>query len=225
MRKKYIANQTDLEKVINEWGFLPFFQNEISGFSVEELIDPRLWFSDENPGPWEWKGPVASSRKFAYGKFFHNKAGFISLEWLPDLISCRRNGCLNFYTLYESGNASLQSRRIIEALTEKGPLLTSDLKYYAGFRRGGLTGFDTAVTQLQMQTFICAANFEYKRDRFGKPYGWGIARWALFENWFGEELIHTAASRRPLESLTRIHQHISEIFPNASENQISRLMD
>ena len=47
------------------------------------MVDPRLWFSDEE-GPWEWKGPVIRNMNCAYGKLFNGKAGYVSLEWLPD---------------------------------------------------------------------------------------------------------------------------------------------
>ena len=44
---------------VRRLGFLPFFKNEIPGFSIAEHTPPELWFSDEREGPWEWKGPVA----------------------------------------------------------------------------------------------------------------------------------------------------------------------
>ena len=48
---------------------LPFFANSVEGFSVEEHIDRRLWFTGQE-GPWEWKGPLIREYGFAYGKFF-----------------------------------------------------------------------------------------------------------------------------------------------------------
>ena len=73
-----------------EMGFLPFFSNEIPGFSIEEQTPAQFWFNGDIDGPWEWKGPVITGGMCAYGKFFRRKAGYVSLEWLPDFINMRR---------------------------------------------------------------------------------------------------------------------------------------
>lgn len=75
-----IFNEENLISVIKKYGFLPLFKNEIQGFSVEEHTPSSLWFQDDVDGPWEWKGPIASSGQCVYGKFFNKKSGFVSLE-------------------------------------------------------------------------------------------------------------------------------------------------
>ena len=35
-----IERQEQLEALIKEWGFLPFFRNGIKGFSIEEMTPP-----------------------------------------------------------------------------------------------------------------------------------------------------------------------------------------
>mgnify|MGYP000710124573 CR=1 FL=1 len=82
----------DLIAAVEQYGFLPFFRNEIHGFSIEELCPPELWFADDVDGPWEWKGPAARSGKCLYGKLFNKKAGFVSREWIPDFANFRRDG-------------------------------------------------------------------------------------------------------------------------------------
>lgn len=84
MRFHSIQSEAELAALVQEVGFLPLFQNEIHGFSVEDHTPAALWFSDEADGPWEWKGPVIRSGGCVYGKFFHGKAGFISMDWFPD---------------------------------------------------------------------------------------------------------------------------------------------
>ena len=74
-----IHNADDLERMVLDLGFLPFFKKSIEGFSVEELTSPELWFEDGVDGPWEWKGPVIRNWKCTYGKFFGGRAGFVSL--------------------------------------------------------------------------------------------------------------------------------------------------
>lgn len=91
MKTYELRSPEDIAALTEEWGFLPFFAGEIPGFSVEECCPPELWFSEEEDGPWEWKGPVARSGRCVYGKFFGGRAGFISREWLPDFANFRRD--------------------------------------------------------------------------------------------------------------------------------------
>ena len=86
-----IHSKNDLTQAIRHYGILPFFTNRISGWSVEEMCDPAVYFTDQD-GPWEWKGPLASEKICVYGKFIQNKAAFISPEWFPDLANYRREG-------------------------------------------------------------------------------------------------------------------------------------
>ena len=58
--KKISRSLTDSEALIEaveHFRFLPFFRNPVAGWSVEDMTPSELWFAD-NPGPWEWKGPV-----------------------------------------------------------------------------------------------------------------------------------------------------------------------
>ena len=81
-----------LREAVLQLGFLPFFKNEIPGFSIAEHTPPRLWFSETEAGPWEWKGPVARTGECVYGKFFRGRAGFISMEFFPIFANYRRGG-------------------------------------------------------------------------------------------------------------------------------------
>lgn len=85
-----IKSEADLIKAVTKYGFLPYFRNSIEGFSIEEHIEPRYWFSDED-GAWEWKGSVIQKTGCAYGKFFERKAVYISKEWFPDFANYRRD--------------------------------------------------------------------------------------------------------------------------------------
>ena len=62
-QKALLRSSDDLIAAVEQYGFLPFFRNEIPGFSIEELCPPELWFADDVDGPWEWKGPAARSGK------------------------------------------------------------------------------------------------------------------------------------------------------------------
>ena len=91
----YIRTKNDLIQAINEYGFVPFFTNSIPGFSIEEHIAPECWYNslgDSMWPAWDWKGPVIKETGCAYGKFFENKAVYISKDWFPDFANYRRNG-------------------------------------------------------------------------------------------------------------------------------------
>ena len=41
-----IERQEHIEELIKKWGFLPFFKNDIEGFSNEEMPPPELLFGE-----------------------------------------------------------------------------------------------------------------------------------------------------------------------------------
>lgn len=137
----------DLIATVEQYGFLPFFRNEIPGFSVEELCPPELWFADDADGPWEWKGPAARSGKCLYGKLFNKKAGFVSREWIPDFANFRRDG-YDFDARWDDGLASYKDKELYDEFLK----LMQDAGYeiktgkYISFRAEGQERFTRAKT-------------------------------------------------------------------------------
>ena len=62
-----VRTEQDLIDAVRTFGVVPLFANSFPGFSVEEHVSPEVWFSDENEGAWEWKGPVIRESGCAYG--------------------------------------------------------------------------------------------------------------------------------------------------------------
>ncbi len=217
-----IYNAEDLLKKVEEYGFLPFFKNGIPGYSVEELCPPELWFTDKE-GPWEWKGPVAKSGRCMYGKFFNGKAGFVSKEWIPDFVNYRRDG-YDFDARYEDGLAFYKDKELFDTIAEHEVILSKNLKEIRNYRKGGNKGFDTIMTRLQMQSYVCVADFVYAKDKFGKPYGWGIAQYTTPEHFFGYDFIASGYSAEPAVSGKKMIDRVKEVLPTASEQQIAKLM-
>ena len=217
-----LQSPEDIVEAVSRLGFLPFFRCGIEGFSVEEHTPPELWFGEAD-GPWEWKGPVARTRKCLYGKFFASKAGFISLEWFPDFANYRRDG-YDFDSRYESGLASVKDLNVYDTMIRYGDILSKKLKGLCGYSKGGEKGFDAVITRLQMQTYACVSDFEYMRDKTGKVYGWGVARYASPEALFGYDFPRSAYFRDPKESKERIVSHLKKVLPNADEKQILKLI-
>ena len=125
-----INRSEDLEKLVAKMGFLPFFANSIEDFSIEEFTPQELWFSDEEEDPWEWKGPVIRNFNCAYGKLFQKKAGFVSMEWFPELVNYRR-------AMYNLKAEPLQSMGnvIYKTVTEHESLLSKEIKALCGYKK------------------------------------------------------------------------------------------
>ncbi len=218
-----IHSAMELETLVQEMGFLPFFACSIPNFSIEEFTPSRCWFVDGVEGPWEWRMELARRGNVAYGKLFSKQAGLVSREWYPDLANYRRDGC-DFDARYEDGLASHREKRIMDVLLREGPTLSKDLKRLAGFGKDGLKGLDTAITNLQMQTYVTVHSFEYARDKYGKPYGWGIARYAVTEDVLGVEVTQGAYSRSPKESKEHILKHLGLLCPEAFDDDLEKLI-
>lgn len=234
-----IENQEQLERIIQEWGFLPFFRNGIEGFSIEEMTPPELLFGDDmENGPWQWKGPIIANWESAYGKFYQKKAGYISLEWLPDFINWRRS-------VHPLRKEPQDARHILEILRENESMLSKQLKVASGFtlarkkskynpadpsqpienKKNGMA-FDALIAQLQMGTHVCIADFEYLISKAGEPYGWGVARYCTPEAMYPDlfPMKEKVEGRTPKQSLKRIIDHLQGILPDVDRKKIEKLI-
>ena len=218
MRFHEVRSAEDITALVEEAGFLPFFKNRIPGFSVEECCPRELWFSDTVDGPWEWKGPIARSGRCVYGKLFGGKAGLVSREWLPDLANYRRDG-YDFDARFDDGLAPIRDKAVFDAVYEEGALLSKELR-----DRCGAKGFDTVITRLQMQTYLCVADFVYMTDRHGKPYGWSVAKYAAPETLLGYDYVTGAYARQPAASRERIVDKLRAVLRDVDGGLIGKLI-
>lgn len=232
MKKYRIESEENLKDLIKDIGFLPFFSHEIEGFSIEEMVNPSLWFSNE-PGPWEWKGPIISNMKCAYGKFFNKKAGFISKEWFPDFANIRRDG-YDFDARFEDGLATYNEQYLYNIVSSHHSILSKDAKIVGGYAKPRnkkerdnwepRKGFDTLITKLQMECYVITSNFEYEQDRNGNFYGWGIARYATPEEYLGKTFSNKVYKHQPDESYKKIYRHLKKLFPNEEDNILEKFI-
>lgn len=223
MRFNELGSADDIVRLVKKIGFLPFFVNDIQGFSIEEHCPRELWFAADADGPWEWKGPIARSGECVYGKFFGGKAGFVSLDVFPDLANYRRNG-YDFDARYDDGLASRKDKDVYDTITASGSLLSKELKAACNYRKGGNKGFETVITRLQMQTYVNIADFVYMRDKHGNTYGWGVAKYSTPEEMFGYDVITAAYKRDPQNSKERLLARLSDILPDVTEDKLLKLI-
>lgn len=215
----------ELMEYIDEIGFLPLFKNAIPGFSVEERTVPDNWWTgDVARDPWEWRAVVARSGRFAYGKFFDKKAGFISKKWFPYFANARRDG-YDFDALWDDAKASARQKKIMDLFIEDDTELFSfEVKQRAGFGKGGEKNFDGTVTALQMETYLTVQDFRQKKNKAGESYGWAIAVYARPEKLWGYDYVTSAYQEKPEESAERIAAYMREVYPVAAAGQIKKVL-
>ncbi|MBQ1821588.1 MAG: hypothetical protein II117_08305 [Clostridia bacterium] len=218
----YICTKADLCDAVKRFGIMPLFENSVPGFSVEEHVAPKAWFTDDE-GVWEWKGPVIRETGCAYGKFFGHKAVFISPEWYPDFVNYRRGG-YDFEGWYEDGLVSHDEKIIYDAIRASGCIPSKLLKRMLNYRKGGNRGFDGAINRLQANGYVLIDDFMYEQDRFGRTYGWGVAVYTTPEQRFGENFLVPIGNRTPQESRARIFTHLMELLPDADPRRIDRYL-
>jgi len=222
MRLPVVKSKKGLVKLINKIGILPFFDNEIEGFSLEECVDPKYYFPDEGEGVWEWKGPVIRETHCAYGKFFRGKAAYIREDLYRDFANWRRDG-YDFDALYDDGLARSEDKRVFDILDEHGSLLSKELRRLGDYRKGGCKGFDGIITRLQMSGYAVVSDFEYETDKYGNTYGWGVARYETPEVRFGEDFKNHVYDLTPQESYEKIFEHIRDLT-GAEDQTIARFL-
>ena len=230
MDARIIRNAVEMERQVLECGFLPFFRCGIPGFSIEERTAWGCWFPDEGEGAWEWKGPVIREGHCAYGKIFNRKAGYVSLEWLPDLMNYRRS--LRYAK--DEDTAALDDM-VLQTIACEGGVTVKDLRRMLGFVKGRgrrsaeiqepargefRISLEPVLTRLMMGLHIVIADFEYCTDRHGRPYGWGVARYVLPETLYGCQ----NAGCTPEESFRKMCGHLRRLCPDAPERRLLALI-
>ncbi len=229
-----IRTWQELINWINEVGFLPLFANGIEGFSAEEHVSPDYWWTGvREEDPWEWREIIASSHQVAYGKFFDQKAGFISLAWLPYFVNFRRDG-YDFDSRWEDGLANRREKKIMDLLTgrdedgdvifQTDQILSTELKKKAGFGKGGEKNFPGIVTGLQMQTYLVITDFHRRVNKRGDEYGMPVSVLLPPEAIWGYETVTSAYTESPADSWDRIAKRILEQFPGADDCVIAKLI-
>ncbi len=222
MRDFIIRTEKDLEAAVEECGILPLFENPLVGFSVEEHAAPEVWFAG-GEGIWEWKGPVIRGTGCAYGKFFGNKAVFISRKWFPDFANWRRDG-YDFDARFDDELASYADKRLYDLLDAAAPVMSDELKKAGRYGKDGNKGFETILTRLQAQGYVVTSDFIYRKDRFGHPYGWGVAQYSTPEKFFGKAFTDAVYRRQPEASFARILAHVQSLLPDEDPQEVERYL-
>ena len=224
MEPRQIHSQKDLSDLVTDLGFLPFFQNEIEGFSIDEATPASVWDAYLGLGPWLWRDEIAKDKHCIYGKFFAGKTGYISVEWFPHFANYRRDG-YDFDARYDDGFIRYEDKRIYEIIEQNGPITASELRRKAGVSSKKASSFDGSMTRLQMMTYVVPVDFIFPKDENGeKKYSYGTTVFDLPERWLGENLCKAEYRTEPERSLEIMVQHIQAVLPGIDRSSVIKLL-
>ena len=221
MKQGEIHSCAELMDYIQQVGFLPLLDSGIWGYSAEDVVDEDCRYVVFDDGGWDWplwkwKGPIVTEGNCVYGKFFAGKAGFVSREWWPDLCNYRRSQ----HPAPQEGSIE---EAILFTLSEQGSLITRELRAACGFTGPKMRSrFDGYITRLQMACRIITEDFVYPQDRHGREYGWGWSLLTIPEQLLGREACQ--CPRTPQESFDRLFAHFRKLLPDATDQQILKLI-
>ncbi len=204
-----------LISTIRACGIIPFFENALPGYSIEEMTPREYWFDGEEGtlGPWDWKIDAVQTGEIAYGKFLcGGKAAFATAECYRDLLNWRRAQAK--YALREG------DRQAYEAICAAGSLTTRELRRICGLKKAQM---DAIATRLEQQTRLVIGDFErvYK-GQFLEYSGWQLASLCRPEDLFEYDL--DALFRTPEESYERLCDRIRRTAPDATDTQLKKLL-
>ena len=189
---------------------------------MEEITASEAWWTGEDESdPWKWREILARRGNVAYGKLFHNKAGFIAKEWFPYFANYRRDG-YDFDSLYEDGKAASRAKKLMDLYELKDEYYSFELKKLAGFGKGGEKNFSGVLTKLQMQTYLVAVDFRQRVNKKGVRYGMSVGVFRRPEDVWGYDFVTSAYEEEPEDSARRITRHVKELCIDATEEEIRR---
>lgn len=155
---KRIATPAAALDWVNRRGFVYFWP-------IKGIDFPSLWTAvagermvadaHDDPGhvTWGWKDSALGKRQWYYAKILRRKATMISLETAPYFYALSDNYGSpeeDHLIAYQSGRLTLEAKQVYEAILDKGPLHTLDLRREARLTsKGSDSVFNRALEVLQ----------------------------------------------------------------------------
>ena len=201
--------------VIETLGIVPFFENPIPGYSIEEMTARENWFDgqeDLRKTPWDWKIPVVQSGA--------------TVEWYAELMNWRRS--------LEKYQPTAEQRQVMEYLAEHGSIGIKEIRALLGVKKSAA---DALMTRLQMQCRVVTGDITRVYRGPDLHYnGWQVSSFCTPESLFCVDAIPGPGGfpfgeartldvdHSPAESLALLVDHIQSIAPTATEKQILKML-
>ena len=223
-RPRVTGPEAMVETVL-ELGLVPFFENSIRGYSIEEMTPPEFWFEGDELGPWDWKIACVQSGEIAYGKFlWGGKAAFATVEFYRELMNYRRS--LPKYQPDEAGSL------IMDAVGENGSITIREVRGLLGVKKSAA---DAAIARLENQTRLVIGDMQRVYRGPDLHYnGWQTASFCRPEDLFDDSPLppgpfrafssEVKARKSPSESLSFLKEHVLRLAPHATERDLTRLL-
>lgn len=230
-----VVSPETLYETVKELGIVPFFENGIPGFSIEERTPKEFWFDEgDELGPWDWKIHAVQSGDIAYGKFLQGKSAFATVQWYRELMNWRRS-----QPKYAPEGPV---RQAYEILQKAGSISSRELRKALGLKKNQT---DALLTKLQMDCLVVTGDIQRVYRGADLTYvGWQLASFCTPDSLFGamngeEEEEDFAAifgigapkaasalscACSPAESFDRLFNHIRSVAPSATDAQIRKLI-
>lgn len=217
--------------VVLEMGIVPFFENAIPGYSIEEMTPRENWFdTQENLSftPWDWKIACVQSGDIAYGKFLlGGKAAFATVEWYRELRNYRQS-----LPAFQPDKAQQQ---ILDYLAENGSIGIKEVRGLLGIKKGQA---DALMTRLMMQCRVLTGDITRVYRGPDLQYnGWQVSSFCTPEAFFDGGTPFAAFPGFPFadepaltvkhsarESYERLVEKVRSLAPGATDKQIAKLL-
>ena len=215
---------------IEALGIVPFFENPIDGFSIEEMTARENWFDgqeDLRRTPWDWKIECVQSGDVAYGKFlWGGKAAFATTEWYAELMNWRRS--LPKY------QPTADQQLVLDYMEEHGSIGIKEIRALLGVKKSAA---DALITRLSMQCRVVTGDITRVYRGPDLHYnGWQVSSFCTPESLFTADALPgpggfpfgeartLAVDHSPAESLERLVEHVRRIAPNATEKLVMKML-
>lgn len=215
---------------IEALGIIPFFENPIPGYSIEEMTPRENWFDGQEDlrlTPWDWKIPVVQSGCVAYGKFlWGGKAAFATVEWYAHLMNWRRS-----LAKYQPTEEQLL---VMDYLAEHGSIGIKEIRGLLGVKKSAA---DALITRLQMQCRVVTGDITRVYRGPDLHYnGWQVSSFCTPESLFCSDALpgpggfpfgetrSLVVEHSPAESLELLVTQIRSVAPEATEKQVMKML-
>ena len=242
MGKPRVTGPEAMIDTIMDMGIVPFFENPVTGYSIEEMTPAENWFDTEenlSQTPWDWKIACVESGEIAYGKFLlGGKAAFATVEWYKELMNWRRS--------QEKFQPDEAQRQILDYLADNGSIGIKEIRGLLGVKKGQA---DAIMTRLQMGCRVVTGDIRRVYRGPDLHYnGWQVSSFCTPEDLFGlgNEATKPEESDRfgfasfggfpldtdtsapeqhsPAESYALLCDHIRTLAPAITDKQLAKLL-
>ncbi len=212
---------------VRAYGIIPFFENIVPGYSIEEMTPAQNWFDtqeDISLTPWDWKIHCIQSGEIVYGKFLlGGKAAFATIGLYRELMNWR---------LSLPGNKpTVEQQKVLDYVAENGSIGIKEVRQLLGIKKGPA---DALMARLQMQCRIVTGNITRVYRGADLHYnGWQTSSfcdprslWEIDNPWaarFGD-VGPMAPVHSPMESFLIVKETIGQNVPEISDKLIDKLL-